>query len=271
MRKAGNIVVALLTLADIIVLVIMYPLLLQRGAETVVIYIFDIFVVIVIGLDFYTKMRKSQQGKRRRYILNNWYEIPSMIPIVVFAAAQSFTTHDDIIVVGIMFRALGVLYLLRLFDFVKDNLRIFGGNKTLHVFIIFFMALTITAFFFYAAEHSEPNSQINTMGDSLWWTIQTMSTATYGPNPVTSAGRIIGSLTMVIGVGITGVFISTLAAGLTRLRTTQKGSNQLGYETKQMIKNKIDGLEELSEPDVQVLLTMIKSLHGSLQKSKSNL
>src|SRR5215216_2535807 len=159
MRKAGNIVVALLTFADIIVLVILYPLLSQRGAETVVIYIFDTFIGIIMGLGFYTRIRKLQQGRRRRYILNNWYEIPLMIPIAVFAAAQSFTTHDDIIVVGIMFRALGVLYLLRLFDFVKDNLRIFGGNKTLHVFVIFFMALTITAFFFYAAEHSEPNSQ----------------------------------------------------------------------------------------------------------------
>jgi voltage-gated potassium channel len=50
------------------------------------------------------------------------------------------------------------------------------------------------------------------MGDALWWTIQTMSTATYGPSPITSGGEIGGSLTMIIGIGITGVFISTLAA-----------------------------------------------------------
>ena len=75
---------------------------------------------------------------------------------------------------------------------------------------------------------------------------------------------------MIIGIGITGVFISTLAAGLTRLRI-QKRSDQLGYETKQTIKSKIDGLEELSEADIRVLLSMIKSLHDSLQKSKSNL
>ena len=91
------------------------------------------------------------------------------------------------------------------------------------------------------------------MEDALWWTIQTMSTATYGPNPSTSAGKIIGSITMIIGVGITGVFISTLAAGLTRLRT-QKRSDQLGYEMKQAIKSKIDWLEELSETGIQVLL-----------------
>jgi voltage-gated potassium channel len=169
-----------------------------------------------------------------------------------------------------MFRALGVLYVLRLFRFIHDNLRIFGGNRTLQVFINFFLALTITTFLFYAAEQSDRKSQINTMGDALWWTIQTMSTATYGPIPATYAGRIVGSVTMIIGVGITGVFISTLAAGLMKLRTTQKQSSnhQLGYEMKQTIKSKIDGLEELSETDIQVLLSMIKSLHNSLQKSK---
>jgi hypothetical protein len=268
MRKRGDIGIALLTLADIIVLVVMYPLL-ARAIETLVVYIFDAFVVAIMALGFYTRMTKSQQG-RRIFILNNWYEILAMIPIALFAAARSFTTHDDIIVVGIMFRALGVLYVLRLFRSIKDNLTIFGGNRTLQVFINFFLALTVTTFFFYTVEHTDQNSQINTMGDALWWTIQTMSTATYGPNPSTSAGRIIGSITMIIGVGIAGVFISTLAAGLTRLRT-QKHSDQLGYETKQTIKSKIDGLEELSEEDIPVLLSMIKSLHDSLQKSKSNL
>jgi voltage-gated potassium channel len=269
MRKIRDVVVALLTLADIIVLVVMYPFSTSRLTETLAVYIFDAFVVSVMTLGFYTRIRKSQKG-RRIFILNNWYEMLAMIPIAVFVAARSFTTHDDIIVVGIMFRGLGVLYVLRLFSFVEDSLRIFGGNRTLQAFINFYLALTITSFFFYAAEHSIQNSQINTMGDALWWTIQTMSTATYGPNPATSAGRIIGSITMIIGVGITGVFISTLAAGLVRLRT-KNHSNQLGYETKQTIKSKIDGLEELTEADIQILLSLIKALHDSLLKSKSNL
>jgi len=274
MAKVYDVVVALLTLADIIVIVIMYPLLPPIAAETLVVYIFDALVVAVMALGFYTRMRKSQQEKNssRMFILSNWYEIIAMIPIVVFAAARSFTTHDDIIVVGIMFRVLGVLYVLRLFHFIRDNLRIFGGNRTLQVFINFFLALTITTFLFYAAEHYDRNSQIKTMGDALWWTIQTMSTPTYGPMPATYAGRIVGSVTMIIGVGITGVFISTLASRLTKLRTRQKlsSNHQLSYEMKQTIKSKIDGLEDLSETDVQLLLSMIKSLHNSLQKSKKS-
>jgi hypothetical protein len=88
------------------------------------------------------------------------------------------------------------------------------------------------------------------MGDALWWTIQTMSTATYGPSPITSGGEIVGSITMIIGIGVTGIFISTLAVGLTRMRTPRHTST-LAYETKQTIKTKIDVLENLSEIDLK--------------------
>jgi hypothetical protein len=98
MRKLEDVVVALLTLADIIVIVVMYPLLSPRATENIVVYNFDALVVAVMAFGFYTRMRKSQQGKRI-FILNNWYEVTAMIPIVVFAAARRFTTHEDIIVV----------------------------------------------------------------------------------------------------------------------------------------------------------------------------
>jgi uncharacterized membrane protein len=57
------------------------------------------------------------------------------------------------------------------------------------------------------------------MGDALWWTLQTATTSTFGPNAGTTEGRIIGSIIMLVGIGITGAFISTLASGLTRSRT----------------------------------------------------
>jgi hypothetical protein len=93
MTKRDEAVVALLTLADIIVIFAMYPLLPPRATENIVVYNFDALVVAVMAFGFYTRMRKSQQG-RRIFILNNWYEVPAMIPIVVFAAIRSFTTYE---------------------------------------------------------------------------------------------------------------------------------------------------------------------------------
>jgi voltage-gated potassium channel len=115
-----------------------------------------------------------------------------------------------------MLRLLTILYLIKLSRSIRNKSRILGGHVLLQIFIIFFLTLTISAFLFYSAEHSAPNSEIKTMGDALWWTIQTASTSTFGPNPITPAGRIVGSMVM---LGITTTFISTLAAGLMRSRT----------------------------------------------------
>ena len=58
------------------------------------------------------------------------------------------------------------------------------------------------------------------MGDALWWTLQTATTSTFGPNVENTEGRILGSIIMLVGIGITGAFVSTLASGLIRSRTT---------------------------------------------------
>ena len=153
-------------------------------------------------------MKESQQS--RRFLFNSRY-IAGMIPIVVFAlAGQRSDIFDGFIIMGVMLRLLAILYLIRLSRSIEDKSRILGGHVVLQIFIIFFLTLTISAFLFYSAEHSAPNSQITTMGDALWWTIQTASTSTFGPNAITPAGRIVGSIIMLVGIGITTTFISTL-------------------------------------------------------------
>ena len=62
------------------------------------------------------------------------------------------------------------------------------------------------------------------MGDAIWWTLQTATTSTFGPNAATVEGRIIGGIIMLVGIGITGAFISTLASGWTRSRTSSSSS-----------------------------------------------
>lgn len=111
-----------------------------------------------------------------------------------------------------------IIYFIKLSRAIEAKSRLLGGHLLLQLFIIFFLALVILSYLFYFAEHSAPNSQITTFGDALWWTIQTASTSTFGPNAITAEGRIVGAVVMLVGIGITRTFISTLAAGLTRSR-----------------------------------------------------
>jgi voltage-gated potassium channel len=61
-------------------------------------------------------------------------------------------------------------------------------------------------------EQSAPGSTITTASDALWYNIVTMATVGYGDTyPVTNAGRVLGALVIVVGVGIFGTLTGFLA------------------------------------------------------------
>ena len=61
-------------------------------------------------------------------------------------------------------------------------------------------------------EQYAPEGNIKTASDALWYVIVTISTVGYGDRfPTTNAGRLLGSLIIVVGVGIFGTFTGYLA------------------------------------------------------------
>jgi voltage-gated potassium channel Kch len=79
--------------------------------------------------------------------------------------------------------------------------------------IIVFLVVIIGGTAMVAVEEPVPGSNIKNGGDALWFAIVTISTVGYGDLfPITSAGRVIGSIMIVVGVGIFSVltgYIST--------------------------------------------------------------
>jgi voltage-gated potassium channel len=65
------------------------------------------------------------------------------------------------------------------------------------------------------AERNQPGSNIEHVGDGLWWAISTMTTVGYGDEyPVTTTGRFIAAALMVGGIALLGVVTATLASWL---------------------------------------------------------
>jgi len=74
---------------------------------------------------------------------------------------------------------------------------------------------------------------------------------------------------MIVGVAIIGIFISTLGATITesRLKAKKQLAPKLANQAKELIKDRIDKLENLDDEDVNTLVAMIKSLNSTLHKS----
>ncbi len=251
-----------LCLVDVILLILVYSHLNSVSIfEIIAILVFDAFVVALVISDFYGRLKKSQQGWR--YILSNWFIIPISTPIFVFILPETILTGA--LTPGIMFRALGILYLARFV--VKDELNVLGNSKTLYVLMTFYVMLGVIALLFYDAERWSTNSSIKSIGESFWYIIQMASGATFGPSPVTFEGRIVGAVAMIVGTLLTGMYVSIITVWyITRKRNGNQGD--LAYETKQSIIDKINRLEEIDSKDLKLLLILIESLHGNLQKPR---
>ena len=80
---------------------------------------------------------------------------------------------------------------------------------------VIFLAIVVLEFasiFVLVTERDDPNANIKTASDALWWAYVTVTTVGYGDKyPVTSSGRIVGVLLMTIGVGLFGVITGYLA------------------------------------------------------------
>lgn len=77
------------------------------------------------------------------------------------------------------------------------------------------VALLLSVFCSIAILHfeSDPNSNIKTAEDAIWWAFVTITTVGYGDRfPVTSEGRIIAAVLMSAGVGLFGTFSGYVAA-----------------------------------------------------------
>ena len=61
-------------------------------------------------------------------------------------------------------------------------------------------------------EQNAAGANITTASDAVWYVVETISTVGYGDQyPVTNPGRILGSIIIVVGVGIFGTFTGYLA------------------------------------------------------------
>jgi len=119
------------------------------------------------------------------------------------------------------FKVLRVFRLIRVSRLLRDRgirriggalLRDRAGSSLYTVLLMGVFVLEFGSLAILGAEQKAPGANITTASDAIWYTIVTISTVGYGDEyPVTDAGRLIGSLIIVVGVGIFGTFTGYVA------------------------------------------------------------
>jgi voltage-gated potassium channel len=115
-------------------------------------------------------------------------------------------------------RALRLLRLGRLVTALtkatREARRLLIRHRLHHTLLITMVVVVGTAALALAVEDSS-GGPIRRFGDALWWALTTVTTVGYGDTyPVTSVGRGLGVLLMVVGVALLGVLSANLAAFL---------------------------------------------------------
>jgi voltage-gated potassium channel Kch len=133
--------------------------------------------------------------------------------------------------------------------------------------IIVFLVVTIGGTAMVAVEEPAPGSNIKNGGDALWFAIVTISTVGYGDLfPVTAAGRVIGAIMIVVGVGIFSVLTGYIS---TQFLSRRRHSNRTDID---LLREHVDALfaeqRRQAAADRAALETRLAELRKQLENSK---
>jgi voltage-gated potassium channel len=135
-------------------------------------------------------------------------------------------------------------------------------NKLFYLLFAAAGTIVIGSIVMYLVESPHPDSQINSMLDSIWWTVATSTTVGYGDIiPVTQTGKIIAIFYMFFGIGMLAIFISVLGTSFYKKRF-EKEEKEISHAQK-LILDRMDDLEKNQEKLQKDLRELIDKLKGN--------
>jgi len=201
---------------------------------------FEYFSVIIFSLEYISRLwacienKKSDETNlkaRFRYVFS-FSAIVDAIAILPSLLAFIFPTVDLRFV-----RALRIFRLLKFSRYSNsinnlllvlwDQRKSFGA-----AFFILFIVLIISSSGMYLVEKDVQPEKFGSIPQAMWWSIVTLTTVGYGDVfPVTSAGKVFGSVIIILGIGTVALPSGILASAFTEFsrRNQQKYEDKLKF------------------------------------------
>lgn len=166
--------------------------------------IIDFFICIIFLLEFIFRFIKSEN--KLSFMRLGWIDLISSIPTVDILRYGRLIRLIRLIR---LFRALKAFRLIYVY-FVKERVKSAFASATIFaILVLIFSSIAVLQV------ENDPNSNIKTAEDAIWWAYTTITTVGYGDKfPVTTEGRILAMILMTTGVGLFGVFTGFVATWL---------------------------------------------------------
>jgi voltage-gated potassium channel len=162
----------------------------------------DNFICIVFLYDFFYRLYRAPS--KLNFLKWGWIDLISSIPTF------------DFLRYGRLVRIFRVLRVLRAFRSVKFISKHVFNNRTQGTFATVSLIAVLMIIFGSIAilqVEKDPNCNIKSAEDAIWWAFVTITTVGYGDKyPITTEGRIIAAFLMITGVGLFGTFTGFVAA-----------------------------------------------------------
>ena len=227
-RQHGNayeIFILVLTVLSLVVMVLLVVPIMTPATQDALLF-FDNAICFVFLADFVYNITgahpKSAYFVRRR----GWLDLLGSIPSLGFFKYTALLRLARLSRLARIMRLLGGQHRRELIEDILHNRSQYAMFITL---LLVFIVLTTGSILVLQFESRDPNANIQTGGDALWWAFVTLTTVGYGDfYPVTTLGRVTGVGVMAAGIGLIGALASLLASLLVSPPPATEEGNQPG-------------------------------------------
>jgi voltage-gated potassium channel len=183
--------------------------------------IIDDCICIVFLIDFVVEFIHA--GNKLKYMKWGWIDLISSIPSFGFLR------------VGRLFKLIRLLRILRAFRSTKILMHYVFKSKikgTMISVTIITILLAIFSSIAILSVETEPNSNIKTAEDAIWWAISTLTTSSIEDKyPVTFIGKLIGVVLTLSGVGIFGTYTAYIASIFVGARAKEDSDKEMDVDS----------------------------------------
>jgi hypothetical protein len=195
-----EIFIGILSVLSIFNLVLLYAIE-DPGLDTVL-WVMNAILSGIFLIDFTYRLFTAESKTHYFFRMFGWADLLASLPFQQVKILRVFR----LVRVFRLLRAYGIKNVAR--SLLQDR----AGSALLTLLLMGILVLEFGSLEILHIEQDAAGANITTASDALWYTIVTISTVGYGDRyPVTNEGRIVGSLIIIIGVGIFGTFTGYLA------------------------------------------------------------